>query len=385
VVRTFLALCSSTLKGLFAALLIFAPDVRAQIDLQWRTENAAIIASAERQVDAESQQAGDDIKTGGPQVTALQNQVTALRQQIVDPAAGDSALQAAQKDVERFTAEKAQEDQALQADQDFAADELNGIKGNRDNSGRRGNGPRYRAAEARANNAKTADDTATNALNTARARLEELTRQSGSRAGGRREAAEQQLQQTQQDLATASADLAGARDRYSKLSQNRDTAVGAIVDNAPGHIAPDNGLLGQLGALQRIAAGKPEVRAVILLVDAFCFILELSAVLARVFGYVPTAYGPLVVKEACESTIRIADALEETINGKPRGLQGEEEIPPLSDQPDDDEDGPEKPDPDDPPSPPSFGPIMPNGHDSDDPPPPPPKRGRGRPRKNPPG
>jgi hypothetical protein len=270
----------------------------------------------------------------------LAQQVATLRQKQIDPSANDPLVQQAQQELNQLMTQKAAADAEVNAAENFASDELAGIRGNPRNSGQAGNGPRRRAAMERLTNAKNHVQQIEKALDAARTRLDNLRRRSKNTVQPR---TEDQLPGFQEALASESSKLADAKSELARLTSGRADAIRRHIDNAPDHVIPDDGFLAQIRALEQIAEADTKIMMVIFLIDFTSFGFELASVLAKVTSFVPTTYAALLARDAYLSSVRIAD----TIHSE------------LSDL---DSDGPPEPEifPPETPGPPPGGPIFPS-------------------------
>jgi predicted nucleic acid-binding Zn-ribbon protein len=314
--RIFLSLGFAQLTAIFLGLILFRPDITAEIDRFYQQQNATLIASATRQVDSEIQRADDAVKGASAHAAALQQQVAAMRDGAVNPAASDAAIQSAQQEINQLLAEKARRDAELVAAQTFAANELAGIKADPANSGVPGAGPVRAAARERVEAATANDAAANQSLAEARARLGELRKQVASNADDRGHQAQLALPALETDLQAATTQLAALRDNLAKLTRDRDETIRADIENSPERIGRDAGFLAQLSALKRLAQ-DPEIAAIILLIDLTSFGLELAAVLAKVTSFVPTTYAALLARNAYMRVVEIVDEMDETLRQRP--------------------------------------------------------------------
>jgi hypothetical protein len=163
------------------------------------------------------------------------------------------------------------------------------------------------------------------------------------------------------------AKLSDIKREMASVTNAREKAVRDAVENAPGHVARDNGLLAQIGVLEGIAGEDWKIVVVVIVIDAIAFALELSAVLARTLGYVPTTYDALVAGHGYMQVVRLVDEMFAELRVKENHDHAEVPAP--------EKHGDGK----------GFGTASePDLFDSSNGPVPPPKRGRGRPRKHPP-
>ncbi|MDR3471227.1 MAG: DUF4407 domain-containing protein [Devosia sp.] len=382
--RILLSVGIAQLTAVFTALILFHPDIAAEIDRVNRQQNADLIANVQAQVDAEIQRTATAVDAQNQRVTALDGQLAGMRQGTVDPTANDSQIQAAQADLAKAEAEKSKRDAELVAAQTFAANEIAGIKADPGNSGKPGKGPVRAGAEERVKAATANDTAAAQAVTDARARLDDLQKRLASTAPDRAKLAQAQLPPLEAQARDETAQLNTLRAHLTELTTGRENAIRAGVDSAPNHVGYDSGLLGQLAGLRTVAQ-SPEIAFVIGLIDLTSFGLELAAVLAKVTSFIPTTYSALLARNAYMRTVDIVNGMEESLNEGPRNMDAEsgEEFGPSEDGTDDDdenedEEGPANDNRSSITGPFGFGHANGKGGDNQ-----PPKRPRGRPRKKP--
>jgi hypothetical protein len=368
-IRILFSVCLAQLTGIFLAILIFSPDVGARLQDRYLHANANLIGNATTLVDGEIQQQSDAVKTETIQDTALAAQVTALRQNQIDPSAGDAQVQFAQQEVTQLFSQKAAADQAVQQAETSASDELGGIK-SPGSSGIPGDGPRRRAALEAVGNAKDQDQQISVELDAAQKRLDDIRARSLATSQPTEQLAHAELPSFETTLAAEDAKLAAMKNALMILQDHRDDAIRTALEASPDYVPYDNGLLVQIKILGELANENPRIAAVIILVDVTSFGFELAAVLAKVLSYCPTEYSALLASSTYMRVVRMVDEMMEELNAssaksgtEPYGMQ------PLASH---DENGSPRRAATDP-----FSSVIGSL-------PSPPKRGRGRPRKVPP-
>ena len=313
-IRITLSIGIAQLTAIFLSLIIFDSDCTARLQATNLNANAVLTSNATALVDGEIQRATDAVNTESAQETALASQVTALRQDQVDPSSGNAQVQMAQQEVTQLLTQKAAADQAVQQAETFASDELAGIKGAPDNSGIPGDGPRRQAALEAVDNAKDQDQQIAAALQAAQNRLDALYSQSSSRSQTTQQQSHAELPTFQNTLAAEDAKLTSMKNGLAALEAQRDNAIRAAVEDAPNYVPYDNGLLAQITVLDEIAHENPKIAAVIIVVDVTSFGFELAAVLAKVTSYVPTTYAALLARSAYMNVVRIVDEMMAELN-----------------------------------------------------------------------
>jgi len=364
-IRLLFSVALALLIGCFAGLGLFKADIRAEGDRQWQQQNSTRIEEAKLQIDGEIRRATDAVESEEAHVASLQKSLTTMREGAVNPAANDVSVQAQQQELNQLLAEKSRREAELVAAQTFASNEMAGAVGNSSNTGQRGRGPVRIAAEERLKSATANLAAADHALADARARLDDLRKQTASTDGDRSRQAQSQLQPLEAELKEATARLGSQRETLTKLTGNREGDIRAKVEAAPDYVGRDQGLIGQLKALRQIAK-DPEIATVIFLIDFVTFMLEMACVMGKIMSPIPTSFSALTARDIFMRLTRIVD-----------GMMAE-----LDRGPDPDADGPDV----------SGGPANDNNldHGFRAPPginpdrpviPPPAKRPRGRPRK----
>lgn len=113
----------------------------------------------------------------------------------------------------------------------------------------------------------------------------------------------------EQTFDAENAELSRLKDELAKLTRGGEQAIGRAIENAPDHVAADNGFLAGISELERIAERDTKIALIILLIDIISFGFELAAVLAKVTSYVPTTYAALLARDAYLRSARIVDEM----------------------------------------------------------------------------
>lgn len=364
-VRLVLSVGMAQLTAIFVSLLVFASDIHARIEETYQEANAHLIAPAAATVDAAIKRATDTVTVQTEHVNALAAQIAALHQREINPESGNPQIGDAEAEVSRLTSEKAKSDEAVTQAQTFATNEYGGIRGAAGNSGIAGQGPRYRAAMQELANARAHAHQADADLDAARTRLDAL-RQPGS-ATAQIQRAQDQLPDFQKNLDAETAKLADLKNQLAALIAGREDAIRRAVERAPDHVGYDDGFLARIRVLGQIADEDAKIASIIILIDIVSMGFELAAVLAKVTGYVPTAYAAFIARDAYLRVVRIVDEIMselKTIDG------WDPKWPELLD--------PDKPTGDEP-----EAKLVPDVEPPKGPNVQPPKRGRGRPPRHP--
>jgi Domain of unknown function (DUF4407) len=366
VFRIMLSIGLAQLTAIFVSLLIFAADVNAPIENKYLEANRHLVGPATALVDAEIQRGTASVKSESERVTTLSDQVASLRQQEIDPAGSNPQVQQAQREVEQLMAQKAKADEDIRNAETSAANEMGGMNG-----ARAGRGLRWRAAIEQSASAKARSQELSRALNAARDRLDGLRRRVPPPDEASRRRTHDQRHAFEQSLDAETAELSRLKEELAKLTRGREQAIRRAIENAPDHVAADNGFLARISQLERIAERDTKIALVIILIDVISFGFELAAVLAKVTSYVPTTYAALLARDAYIRSVRIVDDMMSQLR-RPEIPPPEASLLPPEPPRDDNQSGAA-----------AAVASKPPG-DSDDEYPPAPKRKRGRPRKNPP-
>jgi hypothetical protein len=362
--RILLSIGLAQLTAVFVSLLVFHADIAARNQARYLERNRPLTAEATTLVDGEIRRATEAVTDQGARIAALSTQVTALRQEQIDPAADAPEMQQTQQEITQLLDQRTKADDAVRSAEAFAADELAGIKRVAGNSGVIGIGPKRRAAEEEVANTKAHAQEIGNMLDAARARLDALHDRLASANEAAKQQSRDQLPVFENSLAAENTKLSALKDQLAAQIRGRNDAIREAIEHSPNHVPLDNGFLARISALEGIAQDDPKIALVILLIDVTSFGFELAAVLAKVTSFVPTTYSALIARDAYLRAVNIADEIVREIDlcvGKT----------PLRSQPsNDNERGPW-----------SNGKPGPSG--PGDPAPQPPKRPRGRPRKYP--
>jgi hypothetical protein len=159
--------------------------------------------------------------------------------------------------------------------------------------------------------------------------------------------------------------FAKLKDDLSKLRNGRSERMRANLDGDPTALRENDGVLGQINALEEIAGDDWKIAFIIFLIEIVAVGFDLAPVLAKL-NYLPTTYSALLARD---HLLRIQRIVDETISPAPddEPLRGRSDSTPANDnRPRNGYDG-------------GIGLIA-----NDNTPARPPKRKRGRPPKNPP-
>lgn len=322
-IRIFLSICIAQLTAIFLSIIIFASDIDARTQSAYLQANAHLLPAATALVDGEIQRATATVAAETAREAALSDQVATLRQNQIDPSANDPAIRQAQQEVSQLLAQQAKAGSDVASAEKFASDELGGIKGAPGNSGIEGSGPKRAAAMEQLANAKNRAQQIDAALAAAQSRLDALRTQTTAASPIKKKLAADQLPGFQDALAAEATRLIAARNQLTRLTQGRDEAIRAAVDNAPNHVDRDNGFLRQVSELEHIAQGDSKIALVILLIDLTSFGFELASVLAKVTSFVPTTYAALLARDSYMSAVRIVDDMMSELSDPTTGADSE--------------------------------------------------------------
>jgi hypothetical protein len=226
-----------------------------------------------------------------------------LRQNLLE----DPAVQKAQAELDQVLARTAKADDAVREAETYAADELAGNKRSAGKSGRPGRGARYRAAMDQVANAKTHAQEAVRDVSAARERLDKLRREVGPTSDATRQRNQDQLRSYEERLDSENARLSRVEDELARLVAGRERAIRRSVDDAPDHVDLDAGILRRITTLEHIGEEDRKIGFLILIVDLVCFGLEMAAVLAKATGSFGTTYAALLARDTYMNITKIAE------------------------------------------------------------------------------
>ena len=302
------SLSFALLTGVFLSLLILHQDIDARIQREFQSANAPLIAGATARTDAAIQRATDDVAAETKVVNGLSDQASALRQGEIDPSAGNPRIVDAQKAVDQLTARKAKAEDDVRSAQTLASSEAGGIRAN-GTSGIPGDGPRARAARQQVIDAKAYAQKLDGDLQAANDRLEAARKQSDAEADGIKQHSHDQLSVFEQSQATENAKLEGLKADLSSLIQNREATIREEVQEAPGFVNIDAGLLSRIRILEQLADEDPWRKAMIIVLEIASFALETAAILSTTIAYCPTTYSARLAADHQLELSKIGDNL----------------------------------------------------------------------------
>lgn len=335
-VRLGVSLVLAQLSALFLGLLLFDKDITAEIDRTYQQKNAVLFVQARTSVETEVGRLEKAMQQSGDRLAVLDATVAALRRVAIDPDVRTSQLQAAIELVRRRQDAKAAADKALADAETFSINELAGIKASEENSGIEGVGPVRRAAEEKVERAKARFDMAVHDLDAAEAQLKTVQDAMRTAAQQKRDQAQKRLAEVEAERQTEHANRERLEAQRQTLLAGREAAVKAIVERDATRVARDDGFLAHFNGLQRLASDRGTL-AVIILIDATAFCIELAAVLSKVFSFVPTTYATLLAKETYREAISAANELSDEIEANARKRQLQTIAPVVDEQKNDDE------------------------------------------------
>jgi hypothetical protein len=365
-IRFILSIALAQLTALVLSLMVFAPDINARIQHDTLQTNTHLLGPATALVDGAIQRETAAVVDQTKLVNTLAQQVAALRQSSVDPAAGDPEIQEAQQEVARLAAEKAKADEEVQAAQTFADNEFGGIKGAVGNSGVPGYGLRWKAAREHVAQAKAHAEDVAKQLDAARERLDSLRAQKSSTNATLMQQAHGRLPIFEKRLEEENERLKSLKEQLASSIANRDDDIRKAIQNAPDFVGFQTGLIARVIALEAIAQQDKRLQLVILLIEVVSLSLESAALLAKIVCPIPTGYATLVTRDAYMHDIRVVNEMMAELNKRDDEEDQSDPLPPIDPAPD------------------SGGAAMPiEAANEPVPPSKSPKRGRGRPRIHP--
>lgn len=312
-IRISITLISSQLTGMLTGILIFSADIESIVQHDYLAANASIIVSATSFVDGEIVRISAALKSETDHASSTSTQIDRIRGIAVDPTTADPNTRQILGEISQLEAEKVKASTARVQAQDFASNELAGLKNAPGNSGLQGNGPVRAAALEKVRHAADDEKRIDDELASARQRLDAIQKQSTSTSETARHRATGQLPEFQNALATEQDKIRDLQNQLARLTADRDEAIQRIVANDPNFHARDEGLVAQLKALRRVTEGDPTALMLVLLIDAFAFLLEAAVVCAKAFARVPTTYAALVARNCILSDVAIAEEVLEDL------------------------------------------------------------------------
>lgn len=316
-IRILLAIGFALISAIFLGILGFDKDIEAQLQENYRRANAPLIAQATALLDADLGRRETVLAAQEGRAAALASQLKAARDAELDPLSSDPRVKTARDEVAQLLARQAKAEEDLRNAEVFAANEAGGIKAAADNSGQVGEGPRYRAALEQAAGAKRRLQDATDALTSARTRLDAIAPRTATVPKDAKSGANEQRKLLEASLAAEDAKLKTMRDDLAALKGDREAAIRKAVESAPNHVARDDGLLAHIVVLERMARADTTIALVIGLIHLTSFGLELAAVLAKITSFVPTTYAARTASEAYLRAVRVAEELASELNDGP--------------------------------------------------------------------
>jgi hypothetical protein len=298
----------SQLCAIFFALILFSHDIGIPIKKEWLHEDAALIAAASQPIDAEIRRQTDVVNKQAELVTQLTGQVSTLQQRQVDPYAGNMEMQQAEVELKALLDQRVAAGDAVAAAGLFASNELAGIKGSPQNSGKPGKGPRRAAALEQLKNAQDRANSLESDIGAARGRIDALRKQLDANSTTAKP--EGELPAYKQSLAEARDKLNALEAQLRELVNGRDAAIQAAVETAPDYVPYDDGLLHRIVVLEQIVNSDRNVFLMVLLIDLTALGLELAGVLAKLTVYIPSSYNALLVHDTTLRIDEIADNLK---------------------------------------------------------------------------
>lgn len=321
-VRLVLSFGLAQLSAIAFALLWYGADISAQIDAIYQSRNAVLTEQMTSSVQADLKRLSDDRAGQAEHVKGLEAQVTALRQAVIDPSAGDPQVQEDQHELDQLLDQRTKAQDEIAKAEAFATSELGGVVSAAGNSGVAGAGPRYRAAMQRVADAKAHAQEIDNEISAARQRLDELHAKLGTANQAKQQNAHDQLPSFEKALAAAQGKLQALTDQLAQLTARRNTAIEERVRSAPNYVPRNTGTLARLKALENIANEDPKAGYTILVVELVAFGLELAFVMCKVFAYVPTTYSAQLAGDHYRRIVRIANEVAAETNQPPANDNG---------------------------------------------------------------
>lgn len=204
-------------------------DATAQLALEWRRENSAVIEAASRRHDEATSRAVTERDQAREVADRLRAEEQKLRQAAVDPVTDDPQLAAQIARIEQLRTAMLTADQELAAAQKRANDELAGRPG-KGLTGTPGYGAARIALDEEVRNAQKRYDDARIALARAEEQLGILRDKVAGAAQGKGQEASKRLEEVSRDRAAQERRLATLEERADALVRDREKLIRAAVE-----------------------------------------------------------------------------------------------------------------------------------------------------------
>jgi hypothetical protein len=296
----------------FFELRLFSSDIIRQIDSEYRTANGALFRDIRASYDTKVTQLSTEIDNEDAALSVLDLQKSELRTKNFTTVDDDSEMNGLAQRLARLeSAKEATDVDVLRRDGD-AINELHGIKETADQSGNRGDGPRYRAAVARAALAREESIRLNQEIRGVQSQIADLR----GRRARESERINSALSSSWSKLAN---EIDGLRDRRAATARQRDQAVSereagllAIAQARPEYVPRSDGFLARVEALEALK-NHPAVARTTFWATLVIMAVEVSAVLSKVFFSTPTIYS---VRTALEFESEVALLLRSAKSAK---------------------------------------------------------------------
>lgn len=300
----------------FLLTMIFSTDIGSKSQEQYRAQNAALFSEQKARVGSQINKAGEVVAASDAAISALNAEDAKLRLAGLAPISDPPGLNETSAMVRRLETDMGNAERDLAATRSFASDELAGIKRAPGNTGVAGDGPIRAAAQERIKAAEALVTSISAQLDRARTDLKVMQSAIDARLSGDRRQIDERRAAILAARDAEQARRAGFQEKYESLVQGRDGAILQGVENDPSHVPPKTGLLAQLSYLRQLAA-DPEIMVVIILVELASLGIELAAVFAKVFSFVPTVYATSLAQESYMSAYHTARGMARAMASDP--------------------------------------------------------------------
>jgi len=310
--RLVLSLSLCQLTAILFGMIVFGSTITARLYDQWSKANRDLIAQATTLYDANIHRISADVAAASANVASLSAQVTALRQNEIDSST-DPRIQQTQQELLQLIGQKAKIDEELRNAERFSAAELAGVVAAPGNSGKKGDGPRRKAAIEQVNNLRTHAQEISKSLDAARARQDSLREQGAPADDAAKKRANDQLASFEQAFEADKANLEKLKSDLATATNDRETSIRRAVEQAPNAVPFEVGLLTRIRELERISQESTKVMLVIILIDICSFGFEMAAVLSKLLGNVPFEYATRYAAKVYMRRIQIAEQMADEI------------------------------------------------------------------------
>jgi hypothetical protein len=281
--RCLIALTFALMTAIGVSLAVDSDAIRQHRIEVYQTQHKPEFDASAARIDARIADSKVALANQKTAVAALALQVKALQATVLNPMAGDPTIAAAQTDVDRLTKDLGDAQTAADDAKATATKELNGIA-SPSTSGRAGSGPKARAASTLAAIATARVTSLTTQLAAAQQHLATLQANFTGDLSALRQSATAQQQAVQGQLDEAMSKLDALQKTSDSLVQHRNDLITSDIEGGANYVPPADGFIAQFESLIELVQEHPVTIAIIAVLDAAAFLLEISFILFRSLG-----------------------------------------------------------------------------------------------------